>query len=196
MLSEFGATDDLDSIRQDVEQADRHMVSWEYWHYCECLDPTTSGSGHQAIVIDPNQPPTGSNVKQSKLDVLSEPYPQVVAGTPTGYGFDPSTRRFTLTYSTKGPTGKKFARRLHRRLAQALKDEIPPDADLPAPGPLSGRLHGRGAGRRDRLEAEGGLLHVIACPRKHNVSVTVVPRAGSRNHVACRVSPKRKKRRR
>ena len=44
MLSEFGATDDLATIRQNVQQADQHMVSWEYWHYCECLDPTTSGS--------------------------------------------------------------------------------------------------------------------------------------------------------
>ena len=197
MLSEFGATDDLDSIRQDVEQADRHMVSWEYWHYCECLDPTTSGTGHQAIVIDPNQPPTGSNVKQSKLDVLSEPYPQVVAGTPTGYGFDPSTRRFTLTYSTKGPTGKKFARRLHRRHSRKRSKTkfrqtqifVPPDHY-----PAGYTVAVRGGGIASKPNAS--LLRVVACPRKRNVRVTVVPRAGSRNQVACRVRAKLKKRRR
>ena len=58
------------------------MVSWQYWHYCECDDPTTSGTGVQAVVLDPSQPPEGANLRQDKLDVLSRAYPQVVAGTP------------------------------------------------------------------------------------------------------------------
>ena len=193
MLSEFGATDDLSTIRQNVQQADQHMVSWEYWHYCECLDPTTSGSGTQAIVVDPNQPPTGSNVKQAKLDVLSEPYPQVVAGTPTSYGFDPGTGRFTLAYSTSGPTGKKFARRPPRGRSAKRKAKFrQTQIFLPKDHFQAGySVSVKGGGIASKRKA--ALLKVIACPGKAAVSVTVLPGRG-RNHVDCRVTPKRNKR--
>ena len=89
MLSEFGATDDLEQIQRVIEGAERHMVSWQYWHYCQCEDPTTSGVGPtQALVVDPRKPPSGSNLKADKLKVLARPYPQAVAGTPTGYDVD------------------------------------------------------------------------------------------------------------
>jgi endoglycosylceramidase len=193
LLSEFGATDDLTSIRRDVALADRHMVGWEYWHYCECLDPTTSGSGTQAIVVDPNQPPTGSNVKQAKLDVLSEPYPQVVAGTPTAYGFDPASNRFTLTYSTRGPTGKKFARRLTRKHSQrrAKTKSRQTQIFLPRdhyPAGYSVAVQGGGIASKPRA----GVLRIVACPGRRNVSVTVGPRNG-RSHSTCRVTGKRRK---
>jgi endoglycosylceramidase len=195
MLSEFGATDDLASIRENVQQADQHMVSWEYWHYCECLDPTTSGSGTQAIVIDPNQPPVGSNVKQAKLDVLAEPYPQVIAGTPTSYGFDPAAGRFTLAYSTKGPAGRNFARRTkHRKHSKSKFRQT--QIFLPKDHYPSGyRASVRGGGIASKSGAS--LLRVIACPGRRNISVSVVPKAGgSRSHGSCRVTGPRKHRRR
>ena len=109
LISEFGATDDLSVIRRNIEGADAHMVSWQYWHYCACDDPTTSGPGVQALVIDANQPPSGANVKEAKLDVLARPYPQVTAGTPQSFDFDEDTRRFDLALSTTGPGGEAFA---------------------------------------------------------------------------------------
>ena len=110
VLTEFGATDDLETIARIVRLADSHMVSWQEWHYCECADPTTSGTGVQSLVVDPTKPPSGDNVKRSKLAVLARPYPRAVAGTPDSYGFDPTTRRFHLTYSAKAPGGKRLAR--------------------------------------------------------------------------------------
>ncbi len=196
MLSEFGATDDLATIHSNIELADRHMVSWEYWHYCECQDPTTTGTGTQAVVVDPNQPPTGANVKQAKLDVLAEPYPQVVAGTPSSYGFDEATRAFTLAYSTKGPTGKSFARRpkhrgKHKRArAKFRQTQIFLGADR-YPGGYTVSVDGGGIASKPRAS----LLRVIACRGRRNVSVTVRPAAaGGRNHTDCRVTPRRKKR--
>ena len=56
-LTEFGATDDLETIGRIVRLADDHMTSWQYWHYCACDDPTTSGPGVQALVLDAAQPP-------------------------------------------------------------------------------------------------------------------------------------------
>ncbi len=101
MLTEFGATDDLDQIERIVEGAEKHMVSWQYWHYCQCADPTTSGVGPtQALVLDPSKPPSGANLKSDKLKVLARPYPQAVSGTPRHYDFDSDKRTFALDYST------------------------------------------------------------------------------------------------
>jgi endoglycosylceramidase len=191
MLSEFGATDDLETIRSNVEQADRHMVSWEYWHYCECQDPTTTGTGTQAVVVDPAQPPTGSNVKQAKLDTLSQPYPQLVAGTPSGWQFDPATRTLQLTYSTKGPGGKKFARRVRKRSKRALRARQTEIFLGRARYPKGYRVSVRGGGIASKPKA--GVLKVLACPRRRNVTVTVgPPGSGVRKHTSCSVRPKRR----
>jgi endoglycosylceramidase len=199
MLSEFGATDDLNTIRQVVKQADQHMVSWEYWHYCECLDPTTTGTGTQAIVIDPNQPPTGSNVKQAKLEVLSEPYPQVVAGTPTGYGFDDATRQFHLTYSTRGPTGTNFARRLGRerskKAGRARKARLTQIFVGRNHFPSGYRVAVSGGEIASKPGAD--VLKVIACQGRRSVSVTVgPPSSGRRSHGDCKVTRSFRKHRR
>jgi endoglycosylceramidase len=100
LLSEFGATDELGSLLRDVEAADRHMMSWQYWSYWNrdvcCERP------HEGIVHDLSLPPEGDNVKQEKLDVLVRPYPRAVAGVPTSYAFHPDRedRLFELAYET------------------------------------------------------------------------------------------------
>jgi endoglycosylceramidase len=174
MLSEFGATDDLATISSDIAQADRHMVSWEYWHYCECQDPTTTGTGTQAVVVDPSQPPTGSNVKWAKLDVLSQPYPQLVAGTPNGWHFDPATRVFQLTYSTKGPGGKRFARRTRKRSKRDLKARQSEIFLGKSRYPTGYRVKAAGAKVISKRNAK--RLRLVARPGRRAVTVTVRPR--------------------
>jgi hypothetical protein len=95
-------------IRRNIEQAEAHMVSWQYWHYCECDDPTTAGTGVQGVVLEADQPPSGSNLREEKLNVLSRPYPQLVAGTPLSYDFDPAANTFKVAYSTTGPAGVAY----------------------------------------------------------------------------------------
>ncbi|MEX2196811.1 MAG: cellulase family glycosylhydrolase [Thermoleophilaceae bacterium] len=110
LLSEFGASDDLGLLRRLVEGADEYRLSWQYWHYCTCADPTTSGGGGaQSLVEDPAQPPTGANVKKAKLDVLARPFPRAVAGTPESWAFDPASRAFTLQYATRRADGGSLA---------------------------------------------------------------------------------------
>ena len=112
LLSEFGATDNAVTIQRMVQRADRHMVSWQWWHYCNCSDPTTSGAGDkQAIVSDPSQPPSGANVLSDKLALIERPYPQVVAGTPQGWSFDSESGSFELGYSTTAPSGDRLRRK-------------------------------------------------------------------------------------
>jgi endoglycosylceramidase len=192
LLSEFGATDDLSTIQRNVQAADRHMVGWEYWHYCECTDPTTAGSGVQAVVVDPSLPPTGANVKPAKLDVLAEPYPQLIAGTPIGYGFDPATRVFRLSYSTKGPSGKGFARRVRSRSKGALKPRQTEIFLGRARYPRGYRVSVKGGGIVSKPRA--AVLKPIACPGRRKVAVTVgPPGSGVRKHASCRVPPKRRR---
>jgi endoglycosylceramidase len=106
LLSEFGATTDLEALSRIEGLADTSMVSWQEWHYCGCDDPTTSGPGdEQALVLDPNQPPTGANVEQQKLRALVRPYPQTIAGTPRRFFFDPTNRSFKLIFDKAAASG-------------------------------------------------------------------------------------------
>jgi endoglycosylceramidase len=215
ILSEFGATDDLATIRSNVDLADRHLVSWEYWHYCECQDPTTSGSGVQAIVVDPAQPPTGSNVKREKLDVLSQPYPQVVAGTPLGFDYNESTRQLEVSYSTRAPNGRKFTgkhlkrkradrkRSSHARSARKRAKKHKPIRRSPKSVIFIGadrysggyRVTVKGGGIASKPNAP--LLKVVACPRRNQVALTVRPATGKAgNRTDCKVAIKKKKPRR
>src|SRR5579864_662250 len=98
ILSEFGATDDLPTIERDLDAADRHMDSWQYWTYAggdPCCPRPAEG-----IILDPSKPPTPSNLKQGKLDTLSRPYPRAIAGTPLSWSFQSTAanQAFTFVY--------------------------------------------------------------------------------------------------
>ena len=108
LLTEFGATDDPGTLKGVAAIAMQHMVGWQFWAYCGCDDPTTTGPGtKQALVIDPSKPPRGKNVDLKKLRLLAVPHPLRVAGTPTSYDFDWDTKVFELRYSAAraGGTG-------------------------------------------------------------------------------------------
>jgi glycosyl hydrolase family 5 len=52
-------------------------------------------------VLDPKKPPSSDNLKTSTLDVLSRPYPRLIAGTPDSWAFDPDTHQFTFGYDPR-----------------------------------------------------------------------------------------------
>jgi endoglycosylceramidase len=164
LLSEFGATDDADTITRMVDRADRHMASWQWWHYCNCDDPTTAGPGDtQAIVSDPAQPPTGANVLGEKLALIERPYPQAVAGTPRSYSFDRETRTFELTYATASPDGDRLGRRIKTQVF------VP---KLHYPGGYE--VEGRGA--RVISQPDATILVLRRTRSANRVEVTIVPR--------------------
>jgi endoglycosylceramidase len=103
LLTEFGATDDPANLAGVLQRADDDRIGWLEWAYTG-NDKTSSSPTDQALVFDPSQPPTGSNVNTAKLAVLAAPYPQVVAGTPKSWSFKSGT--FRLSFSTEQADGQ------------------------------------------------------------------------------------------
>lgn len=167
LLTEFAATDEIATIERIANLADRRMIGWQQWHYCDCKDPTTTGTGIQSLVSNPHRPPSGRNLDRRKLRVSSRPYPRAVAGTPLRYSFDRERRLFRLRYSTRSPDGRRRARRLVTEVF------LPP-------------IHYR---RGYRVKAKGAkvvsrrgarVLRLRRTPRAKRVSVLVRPRAPQR----------------
>jgi endoglycosylceramidase len=98
-MSEFGATSDPTLLSSVTAQADQLQVGWTYWSWRYYADPT--GSAAEALVM-------ADGKLRSTASVLSRVYPEVVAGKPRSFSFDPATDRFLLTYqptrSAHGPT--------------------------------------------------------------------------------------------
>lgn len=102
LITEYGATTDLANIREMAGLADKYRTGWLEWAYTG-HDKTSASPDGQALVLDPGRPPTGDNVLTDKLKALAEPYPQIVAGTPTSWSFKDGA--FRLTFSTARADG-------------------------------------------------------------------------------------------
>ena len=181
MMTEFAATDELETVRRVLELADRHMTSWQQWHYCGCDDPTTTATpkAAQALVKDPSKPPEGGNVKRGKLRVSARPYPQLVSGTPLEFDFDYRRKAFDLRYSTEradgtgsaaagsggagggsfgaGSVSEVFVPRIHYRHGYSVSVR----------------------GARVVSAADAGVLRVSSCRGAQRVRVQVRPGGGS-----------------
>ena len=162
--TEFGATNEAGFLEGLVARADRFMVPWLEWAYCGCQDPTTSGPGTvQAIVIDPSKPPAGSNLVMTTLRALVEPYPQVVAGTPTAWSFKRSTRTFTLSYSTT-------------RVAKHERFDAGAVTEIATPALVYGGRYGARVSGGAILSLPGATtLRIGSCPKARTISITVGP---------------------
>ena len=109
LLTEFGATTDRTTLTTMVDRAAAHRIGWQYWAYCGCDDPTTTGPGAtQALVLDPSRPPKGDNVDRHKLTAIVGPHPTAVSGVPTAYSFDRRSRVFAASWSTGRAAGGRF----------------------------------------------------------------------------------------
>lgn len=181
--TEWGATDDTAYLTDMMNRADRYMVPWLEWAYCGCHDPTTSGPGDkQAIVRDPTKSPSGSNLVMPTLRALVEPYPQVIAGTPLAWGFDPTTKTFELRYTTT-------------RAAHAGRFGAGAITEIATPALVyGGRWAAHVSGGAIVSPRGAAVLRVAACRGARGISVTIL-RSG-RSHGSCRVPfrPKHKRR--
>jgi endoglycosylceramidase len=171
-MTEFGATDDIANFADYLNGANALDISWTYWAYCGCGDPTTSGAGNtQAVVLDPSQPLTGGNVKTDKLLVLAEPYATVTSGTPRSSSFDAGTRVLRFVYRTK-PAGKG------RRFAPDSVTKLSVPA-IEYPAGYRVRVSGARVASRPRAR----VLQLAQCGHARSVKVSV---ASGRTRAAAR----------
>ena len=164
LLTEFGATRDRATLTVMVDRAAAHRTGWQYWAYCGCDDPTTTGPGAtQALVLDPSRPPRGHNVDHRKLRALVVPHPLAVAGTPSAWRFDRDTRVLRASWSTLRAGGPgAFGPGARTRLS------VPPMV----------YRHGYDARVRGGqvVRAQGGVLVVRQAAGADRVRVVVRPR--------------------
>jgi endoglycosylceramidase len=98
-VSEFGASSDPGLLTVVTGQANLHLVGWAYWAWKYYADPT--GSASESLVMADGR-------LRSTARVLSQTYPEAVAGQPTSIWFDPVSGAFRLRYvpdrSVRAPT--------------------------------------------------------------------------------------------
>jgi endoglycosylceramidase len=170
ILTEFGSNRYPADLTGMVSFADRDMVPWVEWAYCPCHDPT--GATPDPLVLDPAKPPVGSNLGLFAMNILVEPFPQVIAGTPLSWGYDRQTRKFQLRYSTaKADANGRFP-------AGAI-------TEIATPRLIYGRaytVHVRGGAILSSRDA--AVLEIAACPGARKISIQVLP--SGRNRESCR----------
>lgn len=129
--------------------SDERMLSWQFWDYYG----DAPGSLHLA-----------------SLEHLIRPYPQLVAGTPKRWSYDPESGRFALAYSTRRADGGRFGRRLLTEV------EVPP---FHYPTGYEARAEGaRVVSAPDadplllRADKGAGVVNVAVTPARHHRAAT------------------------
>jgi endoglycosylceramidase len=166
IMTEFGATEDLGLLESEAARADNAMIGWIEWAYTG-NDITSSSPEGQALVYNPELPPTGTNVDTAKLVALARPYPELTSGVPIDWSFDPTTKVFGFAYSTaRAAGGSPFAGGSVTSIA------------APRVQYRTG-YHPTVVGGQVVSAPDAALLEVASCPGAATISVTIDPGAGS-----------------
>ncbi|WP_273661118.1 cellulase family glycosylhydrolase [Corynebacterium heidelbergense] len=88
-MTEFGAIGSPGVLTTQSRIADDNRIGWFHWNYGG-PDHTTSAPSpeNQAMVKNPQLPPTGDNVNTDNLTNTVRAYPKSVSGTPLSWGTD------------------------------------------------------------------------------------------------------------
>lgn len=107
LLTEFGATEDTETIERVARLADKAGHSWIYWTYKTYFDPypiflmppetarQTGRADTWSIVAE------DGTVKEEKALTLARPYPQAIAGSKPQWSFEPGPKLFKLSYKPR-----------------------------------------------------------------------------------------------
>jgi endoglycosylceramidase len=102
LQTEFGATDDLATLRRVTADEDAAGEGWLYWQYKTYDDPTTSSSAGPGGTDAESIVAVSGRVKQAKVHVLARAYPERIAGTDARWSFDARSGVFSLRYTPRG----------------------------------------------------------------------------------------------
>jgi endoglycosylceramidase len=163
LLDEWGSTNSVSDLETMVSLADRYMLPWMEYEYCSCNEVGVPLNDAQTLIDDENKPPAGENLNIHTLEALVEPYPQLVAGTPSSWSFERSSRTFALHYRTIAADGKRSFP------AGSVTQVFAPR--LSYPSGYATRVSG------GRLVSKPGapLMKIASCPGAGEVAVTAAP---------------------
>ncbi|HUY64691.1 MAG TPA: cellulase family glycosylhydrolase [Acidimicrobiales bacterium] len=103
LMDEWGNTTDTTVLNRMAAESDADMMGWSYWAYEDCC-----GSAAAVLQHGTEPPAAPGNLNASVLDALVRPYPQAIAGTPTDWSFNPTSKVFHLDFTTKRIAGGSF----------------------------------------------------------------------------------------
>jgi endoglycosylceramidase len=161
LMDEWGATNGASDLQTMVSLADQHMVSWMEWEYCWCNEGGPGTHNPQGMIYDEEKPPSGENLNSVVQEALVEPYPQLISGTPTSWGFDRETGTFTLRYSTQSVAGQRAF-----RSGSVTRIATP---RLSYPNGYAVQV----SGARSASKPGARITRVASCPGASEVAVTV-----------------------
>ena len=88
---------------------DKSMMPAIYWTYVNPAPVSfLPGAYKQGLVWDLNKPRTAPNLMVDRLNALTWPYPQALAGTPLEWSFNPERRLFQMSYDSNSPSGRRL----------------------------------------------------------------------------------------
>lgn len=93
--TEFGATRSTPDIARQTGELNSALFPWTFWSIGE-------------IVNQVGQPVDPSNITQSTVEALVQPYPLAVSGTPLSDSYSQSSHVLQFSWSTTGPHGRRF----------------------------------------------------------------------------------------
>jgi len=103
LMDEWGNNTDVALVQRMENEADQHLDGWTVWAYEDCC-----GSPAAIVKRGDIAPTAPGNLNLAELDALVRPYPQLIAGTPSSWSYDPNSGRFTLAYATRPVDGGSF----------------------------------------------------------------------------------------
>lgn len=166
VVTEFGATGAADALRENVAIFDEHQNGWFHWTYLGG-DPATvsKDADAQAVVTDARLPLSAGTVQEANLDALARPYPQLTAGTPGPWRFDPGARTFDYSWTTLRAAGDG-----------AFPEGAVTVIAIPQRQYRDG-YHLDIEGGRRISEPGATQVHIASCPGAGNISLHVLPGA-------------------
>ncbi|QWE22270.1 cellulase family glycosylhydrolase [Polynucleobacter sp. AP-Jannik-300A-C4] len=97
---------------------DKAKMSAIYWAYSNPAPTTFLPDAYkQGLIWDLKKPRMMPNLMVDRVNALTWPYPQAIAGTPIDWSFDPVRKLFKLTYQATNPVGVSLDNELQTEIA-------------------------------------------------------------------------------
>lgn len=103
--TEWSSGGSASSITAQAGEEDAALMPWTYWVFDNCTVACASAKAAN-FLLNPKQPPRGSNVNAGVVDNVVRPYPIAVAGTPESLGVNMTGHVLRFRWTTRRAKGR------------------------------------------------------------------------------------------